>query len=227
MSSLTGDWGKIANILNPARLKSSFHQASARVGNYGATEIKKGIVSGAPGGQKLEENSPMTIMMKGSSSPLIDHGDLVGSITYEVLDNGNGVFIGVKYGKEANIAAVHENGYVIAVTPKMRAYMHYQGIHLPCTENFSRFFCYLHVPHQPSLLLPDITWKRVRLSFRQKSLQRATYPFRLRVILLTFRPLKLNTRLYRKPLKKPQGFSSGRIWTGRLLYADTTSSSLR
>ena len=130
MSHLAGDWNRIENMLNPKRLTSIFHRAAARVGNYGAAMIQKGIVSGAPGGYTFTPNSPMTIEKKGSSKPLIDKGDLLGSVTYEVLDNGNGVFIGVKSGKEANIAAVHEFGCMIGVTPKMRAYMHYQGIHL-------------------------------------------------------------------------------------------------
>ena len=130
MSNLAGDWDRVNNILNPARLMSIFQRAAARVGNYGATEIQKGIISGAPGGQKLEENTPATIMLKGSSKPLIDKGDLVGSITYQILDNGNGVFIGIKYGKEANIAAIHEYGCVIPVSDKMRGYLHYRGINL-------------------------------------------------------------------------------------------------
>ncbi len=145
MSNLYGDWNRIENILNPKRLMSIFHRAAARVGNYGAAMIQKGIVSGAPGGKAFAPNSPATIMLKGSSKPLIDKGDLLGSVTYEVLDNGNGVFIGVKSGKEANIAAVHEFGCTIGVTPKMRAYLHHIGIHLRGSTQ------YIHIPARPFL----------------------------------------------------------------------------
>lgn len=144
MSNLAGDWDKLGSILNPSALKAGIEQAAARVGNYGASEVKKGIISGAPGGQKFVPNSPMTIARKGSSKPLIDKGDLIGSITYQVIDNDN-VFIGVKKGKEANIAAVHEFGCTIQVTPKMRAYLHYQGIHLKASTQ------YIHIPARPFL----------------------------------------------------------------------------
>ena len=135
MSKLAGDWHRLDEILNPARLAEGIRQAAARVGNYGASEVKKGIVSSSPGGQTFAPLSPITIARKGSSKPLIDHGDLVGSITYQVIDSEN-VFIGVKKGKEVNIAAVHEYGCTIKVTPKMRAYLHYQGIHLKASTQF-------------------------------------------------------------------------------------------
>lgn len=144
MSKLSGDWGKFETLLNPSRIAAGIQQAAARVGNYGASEVKKGIVSGAPGGQKFAPLSPVTIARKGSSKPLIDKGDLVGSITYQVVDADN-VFIGVKKGKEVSIAAVHEFGCTIGVTPKMRAYLHYQDIHLRASTQ------YIHIPPRPFL----------------------------------------------------------------------------
>ena len=139
MSQLTGDWDRLDEILNPAKIKAGIQQAAARVGNYGASQVKRGIVNG-----NFTPNSPLTIARKGSSKPLIDKGDLVGSITYQVIDSEN-VFIGVKKGKEANIAAVHEFGCVIQVTPKMRAYLHHQDVHLkPSTQ-------YIYIPPRPFL----------------------------------------------------------------------------
>ena len=139
MSELTGDWERVNNILNTAKLSASMRRCAARVGNYGASEVKKGIISGAPGGQTFKPLSDLTIARRQPKSikPLVNHGDLVGSVNYQVFNNENSVFIGVKKGikrkdgKDAvQIAAVHENGCIIAVTPKMRAYLHYQGIHL-------------------------------------------------------------------------------------------------
>lgn len=144
MSKLSGDWSRLDEILNPSRIAAGVKQAASRVGNYGASEVKKGIVSSAPGGQKFVPNSPMTIARKGSSKPLIDNGDLVGSITYQVIDADN-VFVGVKKGNEANIAAVHEFGCTIQVTPKMRAYLHHQGIHLKASTQ------YIVIPPRPFL----------------------------------------------------------------------------
>ena len=146
MSELTGDWSKINSIFNPSKLRASMRQCAARVGNYGASEIKKGIVSGAPAGKPFKPLSTLTTSRKGSSKPLIDKGDLVGSITYQVLSDSDSVFIGVKKGKEANIAAVHEFGCTIAVTPKMRAYLHHKGIHLKAETT------HIHIPARPFLM---------------------------------------------------------------------------
>ena len=154
MSGLTGDWGKLNSVLNPSKLRASMKQCASRVGNYGASEVKKGIVSGAPGGETFTPLSAITIARKGSSKPLINHGDLVGSVTYQTFNNENSVFIGVKKGvKRKNnqdsemvqIAAVHEFGCTIAVTPKMRAYLHRIGIHLKSTTQ------YIHIPARPFL----------------------------------------------------------------------------
>ena len=140
MSELTGDWNKIGNILNPAKIKAALTKCAARVGNYGASQVKKGIING-----NFTPLHPVTIARKHSSKPLVDHGDLVGSITYQVFDETKRVFIGVKKGKEANIAAVHEFGCTISVTPKMRAYLHHIGIHLKSTTQ------YINIPARPYL----------------------------------------------------------------------------
>ena len=152
MSGLTGDWKKISSILDPAKLKKSIRQCAAKVGNYGASEVKKGIVSGSPGGQTFAPLSPFTIAQKGSSKPLINHGDLLGSVNYQVFNDNDSVFIGVKKGVKRSdgedavqIAAVHEFGCTIAVTPKMRAYLHYQGIHLKAETT------HIHIPARPFL----------------------------------------------------------------------------
>jgi hypothetical protein len=127
MSHLEGDWDKIANILNPARMRAKMEQAGKRVGLAGVAAVKKGIVSGAPGGNTFRPLSPFTIWMRSSFStkPLIDHGDLVGSIIHENPD-ANTVWIGVKKGSKGSkgdmvdIAWVHEFGCTIKVTDKMR-----------------------------------------------------------------------------------------------------------
>ena len=140
MSHFEGDWGKVANIFNPARMREMLGQAGKKVGLAGVAAVKKGIVSGAPGGQRFQPILSFTAEAKGSTKPLIDHGDLVGSITHETPDI-NTVWIGVKKasagrnGNMANIAAVHEFGCTIRVTPRMRAYLHFRGLHLrPETE---------------------------------------------------------------------------------------------
>ena len=141
MSELEGDWGKVQNILNPAKLKAKLKQSAAKVGNYGASKVKKGIQSG----KNFAPLSSYTILQKGSSKPLINHGDLIGSVTYQIFNEAERVFIGVKKGKEVNIAAVHEFGATITVTPKMRAYLHFNGLHL------RKDTTHIYIPARPFL----------------------------------------------------------------------------
>jgi hypothetical protein len=44
--------------------------------------------------------------------------------------DGSGVEVGVLKGKHAWLASIHEYGCDIAVTEKMRAFLHYNGLHL-------------------------------------------------------------------------------------------------
>lgn len=74
-----------------------------------------------------------TIEQKGSSKPLIDEGDLLGSVGYRFLKKDI-IFVGVhrKADDGTDIAKIHEReqGTKIKVTPKMRAYLHARGFHL-------------------------------------------------------------------------------------------------
>lgn len=75
-------------------------------------------------------NSPLTVLVKGSSRPLVDRGDLRASVNGRV-DREGGLLTGAvgvlrrsrsrKGGKMTNIAAALHDGYVVRVTPKVRA----------------------------------------------------------------------------------------------------------
>lgn len=75
-------------------------------------------------------NSPLTILVKGSSRPLVDRGDLRMSINWRTHNLGGRVFGGVgvlrtrrtKDGRSlANVAAALHEGFTIKVTDKVRA----------------------------------------------------------------------------------------------------------
>ncbi|MDI3548131.1 MAG: hypothetical protein PWR10_1783 [Halanaerobiales bacterium] len=155
---MIGDWAKTKAFLS--RLDKDYQKAYrtglARVGQAAVKALKRGMTEGAPGGQKYAPNHPFTITRKGSSKPLINHGDLRNSITSRVVD-GATVFVGVKrsaQGKDGqslvNIAAIHELGdgqggdLLIKVTPKMRAYLHSQGLHLKKDTS------YIRIPRRPT-----------------------------------------------------------------------------
>ena len=151
MGGLTGDWNKLRRILNPDRIQSKLKRAHSAAGVYAASAVKKGIRSGAPGGEAFEPLSAFTVASKGSSKPLINHGDLIGSITHENLSDLR-VFVGVKKnttGRDGRdivrIAAVHEFGCTIPVTSKMRGFLGYKGLHLKKTT------MYIHIPERSFL----------------------------------------------------------------------------
>lgn len=152
MSDLIGDWDKLDDILDPSRMKTKLVQAQKRVGVRAASAIKKGIRSGAPGGQTFKPLSAFTVWLKDSSKPLIDNGDLIGNITHEEPDDAT-VWVGVKRsakgkgGNLANIAAVHEFGCTVRVTDKMRRGFagKFRGL------GIRRNTAFIHIPARPFL----------------------------------------------------------------------------
>lgn len=120
------------------------HKAKTRIGVYMVGRIRKGIRNQMPGGKGFKALHPFTVAQKGSSKALIRYGDLVSAVTHVV--DGESVFVGVRRtarGKKAgsgapylaNIAEIQERGIIIAVTPKMRAWLHAHGLHLkPATK---------------------------------------------------------------------------------------------
>lgn len=107
-------------------------QAVRRAALLAERELKKGIVAGAPGGQTLPALRPTTILLKGSSKPLIDRGQqgLLGSVTHTFDRRRKAAFVGVHRtakGSEGeplfNVALIQEFGtkpFVIPVTPAVR-----------------------------------------------------------------------------------------------------------
>lgn len=101
----------------------------------------RGIRDGAPGGQAFKPLASTTKLLKGSSKPLIDNGDLLRSIDVDEVGHST-FFVGVnrnappsENGTEmVNLAEIHNNGtdpYTIQVTPKLRKFfmfMYLQGI---------------------------------------------------------------------------------------------------
>lgn len=71
---------------------------------------------------------PATIEAKGSSTPLIDTGELLDQITHH-MDGDLSVDVGV-FGSRATIASYHEFGKAIEVTDAMRTHLNTIGIHL-------------------------------------------------------------------------------------------------
>lgn len=82
-----GDWRGLTNMLinAPRRYK---HEIEKEMGNV-ARKVQKSMVTGITSKRfNLAENAPSTIKRKKSSTPLVDKGDLVGSIATKKVDGG-------------------------------------------------------------------------------------------------------------------------------------------
>ena len=117
-----GDWEKALKGLSGLgqRLQRALEKEVRDMAMLLVRETKKGIVSGAPGGETFAPNAPSTIARKGSSKPLIDTGVLLSSIV-EII-KGDEAFVGVLYTARsksgdsmANIGAVMEFGATITM----------------------------------------------------------------------------------------------------------------
>lgn len=117
-----GDWEKALKGLSGLgqRLQKALEKEVRNMAMLLVREIKKGIVSSAPGGETFAPNAPSTIARKGSSKPLIDTGVLLSSIV-EVI-KGDQAFVGLLYTARntegdsvANIGAVMEFGATITM----------------------------------------------------------------------------------------------------------------
>lgn len=136
----TGDWNKVMKIIQDMEKKweQAKKRALSKVGQHLVSKLKRGMRDQKPGGQPYDPLHPFTVMRKKSRKALIDHGDLLASITMK-LEN-NMLFVGVlRQAKNdqgeslANLAEIHEFGVEIPVTPKMRKYLHAAGLHLKAT----------------------------------------------------------------------------------------------
>lgn len=105
--------------LNPARftaaLRKEVRRATALNGKLAVREVRKVIKGGME-----PTNAPLTVMIKRSSKPLVNHGDLWAAIASTVVDDYT-AFVGVNRKNGAYDVAVglHE-GTTTRVSEKMR-----------------------------------------------------------------------------------------------------------
>lgn len=152
----TGDWDKLKGIMGDfdERLQRNARKTLRRAGEELASDIRTRILDG----KDMKPLHGFTIEQKGSSKPLIDDGDLLGSVGMRFIE-ALAVFVGVHRRAEdgTDIAAIHEreDGTRVPVTPKMRAFLHSRGFHLkPETTD-------LFIPGRPFV-------KPAYLDFRQR-----------------------------------------------------------
>lgn len=121
---LTGSWGKLKHVVDRSRfesaLKQNIRQATQRNAMRVVADIRKRIT-----GRAYSPNAALTILIKKSTKPLVDDGDLFQAITHQML-NDKTAFVGALKATQVNgqsaadLAAILHEGATIAVTPAMR-----------------------------------------------------------------------------------------------------------
>ena len=120
----TGQWRLFRRLFNGPRFQAKLKVEVGKAGRTSAEALRGAII------KKIDDktyaaNSAFTIAMKGSSTPLVDKGDLRRSIRTKVI-SWNTAFVGVlartRVGGKSmvNVGSILHDGATIRVTPKMR-----------------------------------------------------------------------------------------------------------
>lgn len=123
-------WDKFLRFLDPRRAKKALQRELRRKILEQLHYLRRDVISYIDSEKHGIPNSPLTVLIKGSSRPLVDRGDLRQSVSVGVEGRGRTVrgACGVLRtargtgGKAlVNVAAALHEGFVIRVTPKVRA----------------------------------------------------------------------------------------------------------
>lgn len=123
-------WGKFISYFSERRRRDLLYRETQRKVKEQLVLLRRDIVQYVQDERHGVENSPLTILTKGSSKPLVDRGDLRQGISEETAVKPRGVdgAVGVLRSKRSsdgqklwNVAAALHEGYTVRVTPKVRA----------------------------------------------------------------------------------------------------------
>lgn len=98
--------------------RMGLRNANKKLAVLGAARLSQEVRSG-----QHAPNSPLTAWLKKSSKPLVDHGDLLSSVSSKVGSRWYSFYVGTKRRTPSgkNLSHMLETGFTIKVTPKMRA----------------------------------------------------------------------------------------------------------
>lgn len=145
---LKGQWKEVKNLFNArgfsSRLKAEQTRYLEAIGIALQGLMIQIIVTDKP----FKENSALTVALKGSSTPLVNDGDLVGAITHLVA--GKVVFIGVLRGSDSiNIAEILHDGAKIKVSKAMRGFFYALHKKNPAIKPLKKSTKYIIIPARP------------------------------------------------------------------------------
>lgn len=116
---LSPGFKKLEDLIKPSRTQAALNRNVGRALQLNGKIVERAMRRVIQGGMN-PPNANLTIHIKGSTKPLVDHADLMNSIR-SVRQDELTVFIGIlRTSKEYDIATVVHNGAHIPVTPKMR-----------------------------------------------------------------------------------------------------------
>ncbi len=171
--TMYGDWNKFSRHIATldVRLEKRIRRITMKAARELARDWKLGIKTKQFG---LEANKPLTIEAKGSSTPLIQHGDLIGSIKPHRVDiSGDTWFVGIlKNAKTSDgedlvdIANVLEHGSDGPIKPKNGKYLA-----IPVTYKAQRAGSPLAYPGHLIYLNNPMTAGAVFVDFEEEEVQ--------------------------------------------------------
>ena len=121
---LTGDWGKLGQVLDKKKWQSLLERNINRATLANALLVRKEIRRRIKG-KSYSPNAKLTILLKGSTTPLVDESLMWQAVT-TVLVDAYTAFVGVRRTARTNgqgladVAAIVHEGTEMRVTPAMR-----------------------------------------------------------------------------------------------------------
>jgi hypothetical protein len=143
-------WDNFRSMMGSPDFRRMFERkiktANKMLAQIGAARLSQEIKSG-----RFKANSTFTTMLKGSSRPLIDHGDLFGSVKGTMGPSPYQFLVGVKRITNSgyNLAHMLETGFTIKVTEKMRRWFWAQAKEHSGLKGLKSSTTHIYVPPRP------------------------------------------------------------------------------
>lgn len=116
---LNAGWKKFQMAVDPETFKKALNANLARSTQLNAmmyaAEIRRRIIA-----RRYAPNSAFTILLKKSSKPLVNDGDLLGAITHRMIDEKTALVGVLRSSGKVNLAELLHEGGTIHVTEAMR-----------------------------------------------------------------------------------------------------------
>lgn len=169
---LKGDWKKFKKLVNSKEFKGRLEKNFKIATKANAMLVKRRIRWYIKNSVKAKPNAPLTVLIKGSSRPSFDGGDLFAGITEKIISSHEAL-IGVIKG---TVTAQGEDlGKVAEIV--------HNGASIPVTSSMRGLFFYLWLAGQGKIPISSLTGRAAELADRLKD------------ELSQIRPLKSSTNL--------------------------------